>query len=183
MQFLKFIFGFIWVIAVYARYNRYVVKETSINSVDASVDDIVSPLVPGDEHKLPRTRVDRRDTYPINCHLHNWPSASVESIKEAYSWFYQLWSPLEADAQQCRRIACFGVSAVWLCADSLDYQNPNSVSIADKMNELLDGNDGCLDAGDSSMVQGQIFTTEQWSVLVRGGEDCSVDPGEQPIFY
>ncbi len=94
--------------------------------------------------------------YPINCHLHNWPSASVKSIKEAYSWFYQLWAPLEADAQHCRRIACFGVSGVWLCADSLDYQKPNSVKIADKMNELLDGDNGCLDKGDSSMVQGQV---------------------------
>ncbi|KAI1299709.1 hypothetical protein F5Y03DRAFT_408659 [Xylaria venustula] len=183
MQYANFIFGLMWAIRACARYNRYLAKETSINSVDAPVDKATSPLVLGGELKLPGTRLDRRDTYPINCHLHDWPSASVESIKEAYSWFYQLWTPLEADAQHCRRIACFGVSAVWLCADSLDYQNPNSVSVADKMNELLDGNNGCLDAGDSSMVQGQIFTSEEWNVLVRGGEDCSVDPGEQAIFY
>ncbi|KAI0862865.1 hypothetical protein F4860DRAFT_512462 [Xylaria cubensis] len=122
-------------------------------------------------------------TYPINCHLHNWPSASVESVKEAYSWFYQLWAPLEADAQHCRRIACFGTSGVWLCADSLDYQNVNSVKIADKMNDLLDGDHGCLDKDNSNMVQGQVFTSEGWNVLVRGGEDCSVDVPEQPIFY
>ncbi|RYC61808.1 hypothetical protein CHU98_g4417 [Xylaria longipes] len=121
--------------------------------------------------------------YPINCHLHNWPSASVESIKEAYSWFYQLWAPLEADAQHCRRVACFGTSGVWLCADSLDYKSINSVKIADKMNDLLDGDHGCLDKDNSSMVQGQIFTSEEWNVLVRGGEDCSVDVPEQPLFY
>ncbi|GAW15403.1 hypothetical protein ANO14919_048120 [Xylariales sp. No.14919] len=126
---------------------------------------------------------NRRDTYPINCHLHSWPSASVASIKQAYSLFYQLWAPLEADAQHCRRIACFGNSGVWLCADSLDYKNINSVVIADKMNELLDGDNGCLDRGNKNMVQGQVFTSEGWCVLVRGGEDCSVDPPEQPIFY
>ncbi|KAI8950402.1 hypothetical protein F4801DRAFT_590365 [Xylaria longipes] len=130
-----------------------------------------------------RSETTRRDTYPINCHLHNWPSASVESIKEAYSWFYQLWAPLEADAQHCRRVACFGTSGVWLCADSLDYKSINSVKIADKMNDLLDGDHGCLDKDNSSMVQGQIFTSEEWNVLVRGGEDCSVDVPEQPLFY
>ncbi|KAI0542664.1 hypothetical protein GGR58DRAFT_496767 [Xylaria digitata] len=132
---------------------------------------------------LPRGRKNRRDTWPINCHLHNWPSASVDSVKEAYSWFYDLWAPLEADAQQCRRIACFGESAVWLCADSLGYKNVNSVTIADKMNELLDGNNGCLDSGNKSMVQGQVFTHDGWCVLVRGGENCAVDAPEQPIFY
>ncbi|KAI0522105.1 hypothetical protein F5B22DRAFT_643128 [Xylaria bambusicola] len=124
-----------------------------------------------------------RGQYPINCHIHGWPSASVDSIKQAYSWFYQLWAPLEADAQHCRRIACFGTSAVWLCADSLGFQKPNSVRIADEMNGLLDGDNGCLDKGDKTKVQGMVFTSEEWSVVVRGGEDCSVEPPEQPIFY
>ncbi|KAF2970506.1 hypothetical protein GQX73_g3045 [Xylaria multiplex] len=138
---------------------------------------VAMPVAPGP------ALADLYEQYPINCNLHNWPSASVDSVKEAYSWFYTLWSEMEADAQQCRRIACFGESAVWMCADSLGYKNVNSVTIADKMNELLDGNNGCLDKGNKSLVQGQIFTGDGWSVLVRGGENCSVDAPEQPIFY
>ncbi|KAI0424029.1 hypothetical protein F5Y09DRAFT_354058 [Xylaria sp. FL1042] len=177
MRSLNFLLGLTWAVGIYATYNQYITEGTALNSHETPVDGSISPSVAGGWPKMPRNRINGRDTYPINCHLHNWPSASVGSIKEAYSWFYQLWAPLEADAQHCRRIACFGASAVWLCADSLDYQNPNSVTIADKMNDLLDGDHGCLDEGDSSMVQGQ------WSILVRGGEDCSVDPPEQPIFY
>ncbi|KAI3340969.1 hypothetical protein F4824DRAFT_486847 [Ustulina deusta] len=172
MQYIKFLFGLIWAVGACARYNQYIAKETQINNHDAPVDEISLPLVARDSPKpsrdlsqLPRNQVNRRDNYPINCHLHNWPSASVKSIKEAYSWFYQLWAPLEADAQHCRRIACFGVSGVWLCADSLDYQKPNSVKIADKMNELLDRDSGCLDKGDSSMVQGQYGILLGWTVM------------------
>ncbi|KAI1361232.1 hypothetical protein F5Y08DRAFT_348128 [Xylaria arbuscula] len=113
----------------------------------------------------PHGQVNRRDTYPINCHLHGWPSADVDSIKQAYSWFYELWAPLEADAQQCRRVACFGTSAVWLCADSLGFKKENSVKIADKMNDLLDGDHGCLDAGDKTKVQGMQFTGEEWRLV------------------
>ncbi|KAJ8129190.1 hypothetical protein O1611_g4442 [Lasiodiplodia mahajangana] len=160
-----------------------------INS-GASIDEALSGSVSRDVSKLP-TRLsrsagsqnDRRDTYPINCHIHNWPSASVDSIKQAYSWFYQLWAPLEADAQQCRRIACFGDSAVWMCADTLGYQSINSVRIADQMNDLLDGDHGCLDPGNKNMVQGMKFTSEGWNIVVRGGEDCSTDAAEMPIFY
>ncbi|KAI1110381.1 hypothetical protein F5Y14DRAFT_365147 [Nemania sp. NC0429] len=158
----------------------------SLSSVHDPVSSLTPPDKPGPPSSLPRSprsKNDRRDTYPINCHLHDWPSASVESIKEAYSWFYQLWAPFEADAQQCRRIACFGTSGVWMCADSLGYQNINSVTIADQMNNLLDGDHGCLDAGNKNMVQGQIFTSEAWNILVRGGEDCSIDVPEKPIFY
>ncbi|KAK5627036.1 hypothetical protein RRF57_002751 [Xylaria bambusicola] len=169
MRFQTLIFGLACGIGVWARNKQHV-------SVDMghSVKEIPSPA--------PRSQL-ARDQYPINCHIHDWPSASVESIKEAYSWFYQLWAPLEADAQHCRRIACFGMSAVWLCADSLGFQKPNSVRIADEMNGLLDGDNGCLDKGDKTMVQGMVFTSEEWSVLVRGGEDCSVELPEQPIFY
>ncbi|KAI0805441.1 hypothetical protein GGR55DRAFT_680999 [Xylaria sp. FL0064] len=183
MRSSNFLLGLTWAFGAYARYNRHIAKGFPTNGRGVPVDEASLPLVSDDWLKLPHNKMNRRDTYPINCHLHNWPSASVASIKEAYSWFYQLWAPLEADAQRCSRIACFGASAVWLCADSLDYQKPNSVKIADKMNDLLDGDNGCLDDGDSSMVQGQVFTTEEWSVLVRGGEDCSVDPPQQPIFY
>ncbi|KAI0105728.1 hypothetical protein GGR51DRAFT_560201 [Nemania sp. FL0031] len=121
--------------------------------------------------------------YPINCHIHNWPSADVDSIKQAYSWFYQLWAPFEADAQHCNRIACFGDSAVWMCADTLGFQSINSVRIADEMNDLLDGDHGCLDAGNKNKVEGMKFTSEGWSVVVRGGEDCSANVPETPIFY
>ncbi|KAI1276380.1 hypothetical protein F5Y07DRAFT_366562 [Xylaria sp. FL0933] len=183
MRSLNFLLGLTWAIGVYARYNQHIAKGFLANGRGAPVDEISLPLGSGGGLKMSHNKINRRDTYPINCHLHNWTSASVESIKEAYSWFYQLWAPLEADAQHCRRVACFGASAVWLCADSLDYQKPNSVKIADKMNDLLDGDNGCLDEGDTSMVQGQVFTTEEWSVLVRGGEDCSVEPPQQPIFY
>ncbi|KAI1423858.1 hypothetical protein F5Y12DRAFT_797899 [Xylaria sp. FL1777] len=185
-------------------------RDASVDEITSPRDPQDWPKLSRDPSQLRRNRVNRRDTvstymfllcvpvptkpwssypryrpskYPINCYLHNWPSASVESVRQAYSWFYQLWAPLEADAQHCRRVACFGVSAVWLCADSLGYQKPNSVKVADKMNELLDGNNGCLDAGNPRMVQGQVFTSEEWSVLVRGGENCSVEPLEQPIFY
>ncbi|KAI1819310.1 hypothetical protein F4861DRAFT_544039 [Xylaria intraflava] len=157
---------------------------------DSSLVQSAPSLIAGDGPKPaeafprpPLTQRGPRDTYPINCHLHNWPSASVDSIKQAYSWFYQILTPLEADAQHCRRIACYGVSAVWLCADSLGYKSPNSMSIADKMNDLLDGDHGCLDPGNKDMVQGQAFTSDGWNVLVRGGEDCSVEAPEQPIFY
>ncbi|TGJ83353.1 hypothetical protein E0Z10_g5428 [Xylaria hypoxylon] len=119
----------------------------------------------GSKARSPHGHRNRRDTYPINCHLHDWPSASVDSIKQAYSWFYQLWAPLEADAQHCRRIACFGDSGVWLCADSLDYKNVNSVTIADKMNELLDGDNGCLDKGNKNLVQGQVSLGLDFSEL------------------
>ncbi|KAI1131013.1 hypothetical protein F5Y10DRAFT_234453 [Nemania abortiva] len=70
-----------------------------------------------------------------------------------------------------------------MCADTLGYQNINSVRIADEMNDLLDGDHGCLDAGNKNLVQGQKFTSEGWNVLVRGGEDCSNDVPEMPIFY
>lgn len=88
--------------------------------------------------------------------MHNWPSASVASIQQAYSWFYQLATMLEADAQHCRRIACFGASAVWLCVDNIASLEAETISIADEMNKLLDGDYGCLDAGDKSMVQGMV---------------------------
>ncbi|KAI2622092.1 hypothetical protein GGS21DRAFT_535191 [Xylaria nigripes] len=173
--------GVLWVVGAYARY---------ISSGDASQEESDSPVIlsnvlrpPKDPSPLSPPRKDRRDNYPINCHIHNWPSASVKSIKDAYDWFYQLWAPFEADAQHCRRIACYGDSGVWLCADSLQYQNPNSVSIADAMNYLLNSNYGCLDKGNSSKVQGQYFTSDGWNVIVRGGEDCRVDAAEQPIFY
>ncbi|KAI0447213.1 hypothetical protein F4803DRAFT_500081 [Xylaria telfairii] len=187
MLYTNFLLGLLWAIGACARYAPQNIQGAHRISHDSSMDETISSrdqskgLVNPSEST--RSQIDRRDTYPINCHLHNWPSASVDSIKEAYSWFYQLWAPLEADAQQCRRIACFGTSAVWLCADSLDYKNINSVRIADKMNDLLDGDHGCLDADNTSMVQGQVFTSEGWCVLVRGGEDCSADVPEQPIFY
>ncbi|KAI0398670.1 hypothetical protein F4802DRAFT_603781 [Xylaria palmicola] len=163
----------LWVVGAHARVTIYPGQDIPISS-DVSADG--TALSPSDQ-------ITRRDTYPINCHQKNFPSASVDSIKKAYDWFYTLWAPLEADAQHCRRIACFDSSAVWLCADSLSYQNPNSVTIADKMNELLDGDYGCLDKGNPSMVQGQVFTSDEWSVLVRGGEDCSADVPEDGIFY
>ncbi|KAI1433705.1 hypothetical protein GGR50DRAFT_475142 [Xylaria sp. CBS 124048] len=150
-----------------------------IDSRDATLTESISSFIVRDEVVQNRPR----DTYPINCHLHNWPSASVDSVKQAYSWFYELISPLEADGQQCRRIACYGTSGVWLCADSLGYESPNSVTIADQMNDLLDGDHGCLDEDNKNMVQGQIFSSDGWSVLVRGGEDCSADVAEQPLFY
>ncbi|KAI0458460.1 hypothetical protein F5B21DRAFT_459792 [Xylaria acuta] len=176
-----------WVVGACARYTSYNLQATQSINHDVSEEKTISsrdqPMPPRDLSDSPHGQTNRRDTYPINCHIHNWPSASVESVKEAYSWFYQLWAPLEADAQHCRRVACFDTSGVWLCADSLDYKNINSVKIADKMNDLLDGDHGCLDKDNPSMVQGQVFTSEEWSVLVRGGEDCSVDVPEQSIFY
>ncbi|KAI1744557.1 hypothetical protein F4680DRAFT_405241 [Xylaria scruposa] len=183
----KFLLGLLWAANACARYVPHSPQETQSIDDDTSVGEMISSsdslTLQKDLSETTGSNTSRRDTYPINCHLHNWPSASVESIKEAYSWFYQLWAPLEADAQHCRRIACFGTSGVWLCADSLDYQNVNSVKIADKMNDLLDGDHGCLDKDNSNMVQGQVFTSEGWNVLVRGGEDCSVDVPEQPLFY
>ncbi|KAI0487361.1 hypothetical protein F4859DRAFT_464697 [Xylaria cf. heliscus] len=187
MLYSNILLGLLWAGSAYARYTSPTIQNTESIGHDASVDETISsqdqPMPPRDLSETTDTQIIRRDTYPINCHLHNWPSASVESIKEAYSWFYQLWAPLEADAQHCRRIACFGTSGVWLCADSLDFKKINSVTIADKMNDLLDGDHGCLDQDNSSMVQGQIFTSDAWNVLVRGGEDCSADVPEQPIFY
>ncbi|KAI0875270.1 hypothetical protein GGS24DRAFT_499994 [Hypoxylon argillaceum] len=203
MQYANLFLGLLWAAGACARYAPYAVPETQADNHDASIDETSSapisrycPQSPSSHWQSARDGNNRRDTnlpranpysnntqYPINCHLHNWPSASVDSIKQAYSWFYQLWAPLEADAQQCRRIACFGSSAVWLCADTLGYQSVNSVKIADEMNDLLDGNTGCLDKGNKNMVQGQKFTSAGWSVLVRGGEDCSADVPEKPIFY
>ncbi|KAI1184200.1 hypothetical protein F5B17DRAFT_433841 [Nemania serpens] len=190
MQYSNFFIGLLCAAGAVAGSAPYNALGSHALHVDVSADEPVSSLTSRDKHEQPRSlprsphiQKDRRDTYPINCHLHDWPSASVDSIKEAYSWFYQLWAPFEADAQQCRRIACFGTSGVWMCADSLNYQNINSVRIADEMNDLLDGDHGCLDAGNKNMVQGQIFTSEGWNVLVRGGEDCSVDVPEKPIFY
>lgn len=29
----------------------------------------------------------------------------------------------------------------------------------------------------------QMFTSDGWNVIIRGGEDCTVEPPEQPIFY
>jgi len=96
----------------------------------------------------------------MNCHIHDWPYADVAAIREAYSWFYDLVADLGADAQCCRRVACFDTSGVWVCADSLDYKYPNSVVIADTMNPLMDGDNGCLDPNDKTKVQGQVrYTT------------------------
>ncbi|KAI3327182.1 hypothetical protein HD806DRAFT_385251 [Xylariaceae sp. AK1471] len=192
MRHANFLLGLLWVVGACARPGPDTIEEVERSSHDIfeAEAEAASPLVLRDELEPPkglsrsaRSQKNRRDTYPINCHIHGWPSAEVASIKEAYSWFYQLWAPLGADAQQCRRIACFGTSGVWLCANSLDYKYPNSVTIADKMNELLDGDNGCLDEGNPSMVQGQVFTSDGWCVLVRGGEDCSVEPPEQGIIY
>ncbi|KAI0203285.1 hypothetical protein F4808DRAFT_418078 [Astrocystis sublimbata] len=173
MLYTNILLGLIWAGSARARYTSRNVQESRSIDHGSSVNDAVTA----------RDQLSARDTYPINCHIHDWPSASVESIKGIYDWFYQLWAPFEADAQQCRRIACQGTSAVWMCADSLDYQNINSVRIADKMNDLLDGDHGCLDKDNKDLVQGMVFTTESWNIVVRGGEDCSVDVPEQPIFY
>ncbi|KAI0187976.1 hypothetical protein EV127DRAFT_513267 [Xylaria flabelliformis] len=162
MLYANFLLGLLWAADAYARYALHSLQEIQSIDDDTSMGEMISSLdslaLQRDLSETTSSKTNRRDTYPINCHLHNWPSASVESIKEAYSWFYQLWAPLEADAQHCRRIACFGTSGVWLCADSLDYQNVNSVKIADKMNDLLDGDHGCLDKDNSNMVQGQVST-------------------------
>ncbi|KAI8627026.1 hypothetical protein F5Y19DRAFT_444041 [Xylariaceae sp. FL1651] len=125
----------------------------------------------------------RRGFYSLNCHIHNWPSAAVAPLHDAYSWMYQLESELSASGQQCHRYWCKDCAAVWLCNENLGWIGKNSIVIADHMNALFDGDNGCLDKGNSNMVQGQVSDSEGWSVLVRGGEDCSVDPGEQPIFY
>lgn len=107
----------------------------------------------------------------------------MDSIKQAYSWFYSLWAPLEADAQHCRRVACFGTSGVWLCADSLGFQTANSVVIADKMNDLLDGDHGCLDEGDKTKVQGMVsligpvHTSPKLPLVECTSTDLIISPG------
>ncbi|KAI1818513.1 hypothetical protein GGS20DRAFT_594455 [Poronia punctata] len=193
MRYTRVLFGFTWVVAgavagqsatTASSVKHPILDDTTseANIIDSS-SLIQSEQTSPNPKKKKKKKNLRRDSWPMNCHIHNWPSASVSSIKQAYSWFYEIASDLGADAQQCRRIACFDSSAVWFCADSLDYKYPNSVLIADTVEPLLDEDYGCLDAGDKNMVQGQMFTSDGWCVLVRGGENCAVEVPEQPIFY
>ncbi|KAI1178870.1 hypothetical protein F4777DRAFT_593543 [Nemania sp. FL0916] len=183
----------LWVVGAASKAVPDTVPQAQVGHGDAFRGEAPAPSVVRNNQRqttrLPQSLLGQndpravRDTYPINCYLHDWPGAAVESIKQAYSWFYQIASPLEADAQHCRRVACYGSSAVWLCADSLDHKSINSIRIADEMNKLLDGDHGCLVNGNKNVVQGQVFTSEEWNVLVRGGEVCTVDVPEAGIFY
>ncbi|GAP89958.2 hypothetical protein SAMD00023353_4400670 [Rosellinia necatrix] len=111
MQQTQLLLTLLWIAGAYASHGRSQAPASLRDERSTAIDDAVAQRTP---RRDPRAQGNSRDTYPINCHLHDWPPAAVASVREAYAWFYELWAPLEADAQRCRRAACFGRSAVWL---------------------------------------------------------------------
>ncbi|KAJ2987010.1 hypothetical protein NUW58_g4741 [Xylaria curta] len=142
MQFAKILFSLGVVGAGAKSIGSPRVQAGAASALDPLVGVIDLPISDHDSEErraLSHSQTNRRSE--IHCHLKNWESASVDSIKEAYSWFYSLVAPMDVSAQHCHRIACFGTSGVWLCADDLAAQTVNSVPIADLKHRV---EKGCL---------------------------------------
>ncbi|CAJ2503478.1 Uu.00g108720.m01.CDS01 [Anthostomella pinea] len=138
---------------------------------DFSWDDF-QPAMPATA-KAPRNVHGKRTWQKVLCHVQNLPSASRDSIEANYAFLYKIATPISAPGgRQCTQASCKAGAAVWFCNDNLSWHGEESLVIGDYVHHIT-GTKECEDAGNNEMVQGQVFDTEGWNVIVNGDSSCT----------
>ncbi|KAI0836591.1 hypothetical protein F5Y06DRAFT_298276 [Hypoxylon sp. FL0890] len=117
----------------------------------------------------PRRSSTKRYTSKVLCHVQNLPSASREAIEEIQLWLNNTDTAVEMqiDAQRCSRISCTKNAAVWACNDNLQWIQKVTLTLGSSVGDILKTKD-CQDPGNSNLIQGQAFDTENFNVIVNG---------------
>ncbi|KAL7622725.1 hypothetical protein AAE478_006403 [Parahypoxylon ruwenzoriense] len=114
---------------------------------------------------LPR----KRNLSKVLCHVQSLPPAPRSAVEASRDWLNSLATELSAPAQQCAQLSCTQGAAIWLCNDEVEWIQQNSITLADRVNAILN-EPGCETNGDSGLVQGQAFDGAGWNVIVNGAQ-------------
>ncbi|KAI2606302.1 uncharacterized protein GGS25DRAFT_523966 [Hypoxylon fragiforme] len=120
---------------------------------------------PGRFSKSPR----KRSPSKVLCHVQGLPPAPRAALESSRDWLNALAAELSVDAQRCTKVSCVAGAAVWFCNDNLGWIQEVSLTLATHVDAILD-QEGCGTAGNSSLVQGQSFDSDNYNIIVNGDE-------------
>ncbi|KAI0106556.1 hypothetical protein F4776DRAFT_645720 [Hypoxylon sp. NC0597] len=109
----------------------------------------------------------RRSPVKVLCHVQNLPSAPREGVQDIQDWLSDpaIAVEVEVSAQSCNKFSCQKNAAIWFCNDNLQAIEEVTLTLGVGVSEILN-EEKCQDPGNSNLIQGQAFDSNNYDFNV-----------------
>ncbi|KAI1371133.1 hypothetical protein F4677DRAFT_450701 [Hypoxylon crocopeplum] len=107
----------------------------------------------------------KRTISKFRCHVQGLKPAKRDAIETNRDSLKNATVLLIANPGKCTTISCLANARVTFCNDSMLLAQKNSTTLAPHLDLILNSLD-CATPGDNNLLQGQVFDTEKFNIIV-----------------